>query len=176
MKKNNKHAQAIINKLREVLPPLKKMKANEVHVINLRANFGRYQIIISAEENDKRSLEINGQIHHLFLSPEKITANPSSNQVRDHMKDTVIMRDIDIHIVDKQGSGDIKAGKGWKEAVEAKELINLAGEQGQIILDEAKQAGHLPKAAYEIIEKDIIHALEERPEESIEEVSEMTVD
>ena len=129
------------------------------------------------DKRKHRSIEINGQIHHLFISPRKISANPCDSQVKKHMKDTVIMRDLEVHIVDENGDGSlIQSGNGKDQPVEAKEMINLAGEKGRILIQEAQSSGKLPQATYEIIEEDIIHALEERPEESLEDLSELTME
>lgn len=173
MKKEKAKPEKLFQKLREVVSPLKNIKENEVHILNIRANYGNYQVIIapSKEAANKHKLEINGQIHHLFVSPDRISAKPSELQVKHHMKDTIILRDLNVHLVDKGRTHKPETAAGWKHAVEVREKINLAGKEGSNLLQNIESNGKLSKAAYDIIEEDIIQALNDRPEESVEDVS-----
>ena len=182
--KNKKMTTLLLNTLRESVPLLKQMKPHETHVVTIRANYGNYQIVIGPQSLNKsangepmRQIEINGKIHHLFLSEENISANPSDEQVKKHLKDIIIMRDLEIHLVDEHGDGKmIRASDKALNGIEARELINLAGDKGRIMIREAQSSGRLPRETYSIIEEDIMQALEKHPEESIEDVSELTIE
>lgn len=171
MKKKKSNAQ-LLQILRNTVPMLKHMKSHETHIVHIKANYGTYQLVIGPKQ-----IEINGKIHHLFLSDDEITANPSNEQVKQHLKDIIIMRDLEIHLVDEHGDGKmIRTSDKALNGIEARELINLAGDKGRIMIREAQSSGRLPRETYDIIEADILHALEKNPEDSIEEVSEMTIE
>lgn len=158
-----------IDELREVVISLKRMKPNDVHIIHVRASYGNYQLVIGptgpGRKKELRPIEINGNLHHLFISPEKVTANPTHRQVENYMRDTVIMRDVTIHILDSAGEGkEISASRGHLSPVLAKEYINLAGPDGDSMLKIKEMNGELTKAAYHIIQSDILHTLRTHPQ------------
>ena len=100
MKRHRSHASFIEN-LRQKIRSLRKMKPEDIHVFTIDASYGRYQIVIGPlEKNHRRSLEIDGNIHHLFISPKAISPNPSKNQIRTNLKNTIIMRDLSVHLFD----------------------------------------------------------------------------
>lgn len=154
-------------------PHLKKMGPNEVHVFNINANYGHYQISIgpeySAEQAKKlnvplhsRPIEINGELHHLFVSDEGISATPSKQQIDSNLKNTVILKDLIIHIKDKKGSGSsIEIQKINFDGVHPKEKINLAGNRGKEIVGTFERSNKLNLETYKIIQYDILRALEE---------------
>ena len=157
MKKKRSHA-AFVENLRRQVRSLKKMKPNDVHVFTIDANYGHYQIVIGpSKKNHERDLEITGEIHQLFVSPDSIRPNPSKHQVHDNLKDTVIMRDLEIHLHDPKGDG--KSLKMADSDAHAKECINLAGKNGELLMHQPNRK--LSMAAYKIVQKDILHALEE---------------
>ena len=78
-------------------------------------------------------------------------------------RDTVIMRDLSIHIVDPRGDGE-HLKREANNNLHARECINLAGDDGQKIIEEAGNDDHLMLAAYRIIQRDILKALKERKE------------
>ena len=157
MKANRSHASFIEN-LKRQMKHLRRMKPDEVHVFTINANYGRYQIIIGpGKGHQRRNLEINGNIHHLFISPKNITPNPSSAQIHGNLKDTVILRDLNVHLVDPCGDGKKLSMK--KCDSHPRELINLAGKRGKTLLSKVELNGRLSRVAYRIIQDDILRSL-----------------
>lgn len=149
------------------------MRPNETHVLTVHANYGNYEIVIGPEDNDasmrkshRRPVEINGEIHHLFISPAAVAPNPSQEQVHDKLKHTVIMQDLAVHLRDDSGEGRHAVGhNGSQIGVTARGLINMAGKEGEELLQQMEESGELNDIAYQIIQDDILHALEKREDE-----------
>jgi len=166
MKRRNSN-RTFLSELRKVIKSLKRMKPGEVHVLSINANYGHYQIVIGPEQGAKakghehdRPIEINGEIHHLFVTPNKVQANPSKRQVLENLRDTVIMRNLSIHLCDPLGDGrHLEMPKDGNNGLHAREYINLAGDVGDELLDEAEHSPRLSLAAYRLIQKDILNAL-----------------
>ena len=169
MKKRRKDG-AFIDELRRMVRTLKKMKAGEVHIMSINANYGHYQIVIGPEEHEvgphrkghDRPIEINGEIHHLFVSPRTVTAYPSKHEVLENLKHTVIMRDLSVHLLDPKGDGQhltelTNGGNG----IHAREYINLAGSKGKKLIEKVEHSDKLSLDAYRIVQKDILRALKE---------------
>ena len=144
------------------LPP------NEVHVFNVHASFGHYQIIIGPAEkmlqggHPHRPLEINGALHHLFVTKNHVAPHPTQKQIHDNLKGCIIMRDLSLHIKDPNGSGRKVEGKNKQEAIYAREKINLAGTEGEKILKRMENTGKLAKDTYKIVQEDILSALDNK--------------
>jgi hypothetical protein len=152
--------ESFVKNLRKKVKSLKRMKPGEVHVFTINANYGRYKIIVGPMKPDKNCpVEIDGEVHHLFVSPKKISPNPSQKQIRQNLRHTVIMRDLSVHINDPSGSG--KQPSMTEGSAKPRECINLAGKEGEKIIRKAQSHGKLSLAAYNIIQKDIIHSLKE---------------
>ena len=158
-----------IDELRKAAEELTSMAPDEIHVLSINANYGRYEIVIGAKGNkenpdgDERPIEINGEIHHLFLSPRNISAMPSQNQIIDNLKDTVIVRGLSIHIRDPRGDGEhIAHGGNGDNGIHIHEYINLAGSKGKSLIHNAEHDDKMSLAAYHIIQKDILHSLNEK--------------
>jgi len=157
MKYDRSHASFIEN-LTWQMKSLKRMKPGDVHVFTINATYGRYQIVIGPlMDNHCRSVEINGEIHHLFVSPKSISPNPSKRQVRSNLKNTVIMNELLIHLRDPLGDGKHLSIK--QSDAHPREYINLAGKKGQILLNKVESSGRLTSAAYKIIQEDILRSL-----------------
>lgn len=173
MKKRANRQQRFFEELKTIVRSLQHMKPEEVHIIQVRANYGTYQIVIGPESalafnRHARPLEIRGEIPHLFMTPDQITPIPSNHQIAQHMKDTIIMRGLTVHILDEQGDGEhITRSDGESEAVKVREYINLAGDKGKKMLQKVESQGLLPKATYGIIQEDILHSLRTNPEKSL---------
>lgn len=151
------------------------MKPGERHVISINANYGHYQLVIGpspAREKaaSSRPIEISGEIHHLFVSPRKISPYPTQNQVTDNLKDTVIMRGLSIHLRDPQGDGSHLAEAEESNGMHAREYINLAGKDGDHLIKEVQSSSTMRMEAYHIIQRDILNALKEHKKESLESV------
>lgn len=141
---------------------------NEVHVFNVHAAYGHYQIMIGPadkilkkkrEVGWNRPVEINGAMHHLFVTKNHVTPHPSHQQVHNNLKGCIILRNLTIHIKDPTGSGR-KIDKTLKEhAIESREKINLAGPDGDKILKRMSHTGKLAKDTYKIVQEDILNAL-----------------
>jgi len=157
MKRLRSHSSFIEN-LRRQMKSLKKMGREDVHVFSIDAQFGHYQIVIGPQlGHKKRRLEIDGKIHHLFVSPKAISANPSRRQIRANLKNTVIVRDLSVHLCDPCGDGNSLLIN--KSDAQPREYINLAGKNGESLVEKIEANGRLSRAAYRIIQKDILHSL-----------------
>ncbi len=172
MRKNKAHLP-FIDQLRHAIKSLKKMKPGEVHVLSINANYGHYQIVIGPEESKdhNRSIEINGEIHHLFVTPKHISTQPSKKQVQQNLKNTVIMRNLMIHLHDPKGDGNHLVIMSKNDnGLHPRECINLAGHDGKRLMDEVEHNSRYSLAAYRIIQKDILNALKrsKRIQESTE--------
>lgn len=171
MKKKRSHA-SFLEQLKQVVSELKEMKPNEMHVITVHANYGNYELVIGPEnegvtnEEHHRSVEINGEIHHLFISPNSISPNPSQEQIHEKLKHTVIMQDLSIHLKDKDGDGEHAIShNGSAQGVMPRGLINMAGKEGEDMIHKVEESGELNDITYRIIQEDILHALKKEEEE-----------
>lgn len=146
-------------KLDPNLPP------NEVHVFNVHAAYGHYQVMIGPAQKIlkgghlKRPVEINGAMHHLFVTKNHVSPHPSQKQVHENLKGCIVMRDLTLHIKDPTGAGRKVEGPNKTHAVEAREKINLAGPEGTQFLNRLTHTGKLAKDTYKIIQEDILNAL-----------------
>lgn len=171
--KRKRAQEAFLERLRQAVQSLKHMKPGEVHVFSINASYGHYQIVIGPEQRGKerqehkRPIEINGEIHHLFVSPRAVSIHPSRGQVMRNMKDTVIMRDLSIHLVDPKGDGE-HLEREANNNLHARECINLAGDDGEKIIEEAGNDANLMLAAYRIVQQDILASLRAHREEQSE--------
>lgn len=136
------------------------MKQGDVHVFTINASYGRYKVIVGPmKQNNHCPVEIEGQVHHLFVSPKDIRPNPTQKQIKENLKHTVIMRDLSVHINDPSGSG--KHPSATEKSAKPREYINLAGKEGEKIIRKSQSHGKLSRAAYNIIQKDILKSLKE---------------
>ncbi len=165
--KKRRATEPFLKELRKVIEELARMKPGEVHVLSVNANYGRYEIVIGAEHGKRgrrrarvRPIEINGEIHHLFVSPRRVRAMPSKNQVLENLKDTVIVRDLTVHMVDPEGDGKhLEPSDDGNNGIHIREYINLAGARGKELLEEVEHSDRISMAAYRIIQDDILGAL-----------------
>ncbi|MBU4484412.1 hypothetical protein KKA47_03215 [bacterium] len=170
-RKKNMEKRSFLKMLMESNLSLKKMAPNEIHIFNINANYGHYQISIgpeySANELRKlglpkrsRPIEINGEMHHLFVSQSGVNPIPSKEQVDSNLKNTVILKDLIIHIQDKKGDGSsISIQKMNFDGVRPRNNINLAGEEGTKLIEKIQRSGTLNKEAYKIIQEDILKSV-----------------
>lgn len=146
------------------LVKLAQLKPNETHVFQVEASFGNYEVLVgplsTQEESDHNlPIEINGELHHLVVSPEGIAPHPSHQQVQNHLKDCVIIRNMMLHLKDPTGSGETLENKNGRQVLYIKDNINIAGSKGVEHLKTVTQSGALAEAAYQIIQEDILKAL-----------------
>lgn len=151
----------------------KHMAPMEIHVFNINGNYGHYQIEIGPEYSaaecesmhlkpHTRPLMINGEIHHLFMTRNALTPTPTHEEVNRNLRGTVIMKNLKIHILDNDGTGEsVKIEKMEEDGVNARECINLAGERGSEMMKDYKSTGRLAKETYKLIQQDILHSLEQ---------------
>lgn len=169
-------SKKFLKELQTLVGALKKMKPGETHVLNVNASYGHYQIVIgpgkkSRARGDERPIEIDGEIHHLFVTPEEIRAHPSRGQMMANLRDTVIMRGLHIHLMDPMGDGEhLSKGEG-NNGLHAKEYINLAGDAGEEIIERVEKSDEISFDMYRIVQQDIIKALKENKRKSLEEVT-----
>ena len=159
---------SFLEKLMERVRLSPNLPPNEVHVFNVHASYGHYQIVIGPAEkifqnkHPMRPIEINGAIHHLFVTKNQIAPHPSSKQIHDNLKGCVIMRDLTIHLKDPTGTGR-KVEKGAKESqLVAREKINLAGPDGEKFMKRMEHTGRLLQDTYKIVQEDILSALADK--------------
>ncbi len=176
MKRKQSHA-TFLEQLKRSIASLKHMKPNDMHVLTVHANYGNYEIVIGPEAkqglggNHERMVEINGEIHHLFISPDSIAPNPSRQQIHDKLKHTVIMQDLAVHLRDSKGDGQHASGHdGSAHGVMPRGMINMAGEEGEELIHKMEESGQLNDITYHIIQDDILHALEKKQEEETAEM------
>ncbi len=176
MKKRAK-PKTFLKELSGLVRALKEMKPDETHILNIDANYGHYQLVIGphmkgASRNGDRPIEIDGEIHHLFVTPDEIRAYPSKNQVMENLKDTVIMRRLHVHLMDPTGDGEqLDSSPGEENMLEAKEYINLAGKDGERIIERFEKNNAVSQDTYRIIQQDIIKALKSKRRKRVEEVA-----
>lgn len=172
--KNNridKQKADFIRKLVKYHMNLKSLKPREVYIFNVIATYGSYQVIIGPEYSTvecrklhlrprSRRLEINGSMHHLFVSPKRISPTPHQEDIKSNLKGSVIMKGLAIHIVDEDGRGaSVKIERLDEDSVSEKQRINLAGDTGESMIKKFKSSGHLAVETYKIIQEDILKAL-----------------
>ncbi|MFH1874143.1 MAG: hypothetical protein ABH859_03035 [Pseudomonadota bacterium] len=159
MKKSNK--RHFIEQLKKQIEDLGALKTGEIHVITVNANYGRYKLVVGPiKDQQNYPIEIDGEIHHLFVSPKAITPNPSKKEVQENLKHSVIMKDLEVHLNDPNGDGHSLRHSRCK--VEPKEYINFAGQAGKEMLNSINSHGRLSNAAYRIIQDDIIRSMKKR--------------
>lgn len=158
---------SFIEKLLERVRLDANLAPNEVHVFNVHASYGHYQVMIGPAakilkkkaEGGLRPVEINGAMHHLFVTKNHVTPHPSHSQVHNNLRGCIILRDLTVHLKDPTGSGH-KIEKGVAaHAVECREKINLAGKDGDKLLKRMEWSGKLAKDTYKIVQEDILNAL-----------------
>ena len=171
--KNLRKNKKFLKELQKVISNLKAFKANAPHTLSINANYGHYQILIEPN-GDKRSrnssIEITGEIHHLFLTPGHLAPNPPREQMKQNLKNTVIARGLHLHLLDPVGDGEHLAPQREGNGIEAREFINLAGEEGEKMIQDACNDRRLSLEAYRIVQQDILKALKQR-KRSLEYVS-----
>ena len=156
---------SFVKKLMERVKLDPNLNPNEVHVFNVHAAYGHYQVIIGPADkvakhnSNNRPIEINGSLHHLFVSKNHITPHPSHNQIQNNLKGCVIMRDLTLHMKDPTGAGRKLDAQTRQNALYVREKINLAGNDGDKFLKRMENTGKLAKDTYKIVQEDILNAL-----------------
>jgi len=170
--KRKARSKKFLKELRSLIGALKHMKPGETHILSINANYGHYQLVIgpsknSGKEEDEHSIEIEGDIHHLFVTPDEVRAQPSKGQMMKNLKDTVIMRGLHVQLKDPKGDGKcVKCSEGYN-GLSAKEYINLAGEAGDDIIDMVEKSDEISLETYRLIQEDILKALKENKRKSL---------
>ena len=165
----SKQIASFIERLLEEGKLTKPLSPDEVHIFNVHAAYGSYQIVVGPahkvmgkQKEMQRSLEISGAMHHLFVGKNNIAAHPSIRQVQNNLKGLIIMRELNIHIKDPTGQGKKISPELKATAVAAKKQINLAGPDGERHFKRMQLTGKLAKDTYKIIQEDILTALASR--------------
>ncbi|HPW44967.1 MAG TPA: hypothetical protein PKU96_01185 [bacterium] len=159
MSRKKRPTAPFFKQLAEVVKDLKDMKPGEVHVISVNANYGHYEIVIGPEnsEDRQRPIEINGEIHHLFVSPEDVRPLPTKRQITSNLKNTVIVKHLTIHLKDPKGDGkNLTIVNHDESGLRAREFINLAGKDGEQLASDIERDSKYSLAAYQIVQKDIL--------------------
>lgn len=162
-----KEITSFLEKLIEIVHLNPDLPQNEVHVFNVHASYGHYQIMIgpaskilqNKKGHPQRHLEINGAMHHLFVTKNHVAPHPTHYQIHNNLKGCIILRDLSVHIKDPTGFGKKLMPEIKQHAVECREKINLAGQEGDKFLKRMELTGRLAKDTYKIVQEDILNAL-----------------
>jgi len=141
---------------------LASLKKREVSVFNVRGNYGDYQVKLGPldEKRHTRPIEINGEVHHLFLTHNKILPLPTHEDIKNNMRGTVIMSEVTVHLFDNEGKGRAVAIKKPKiDGAHPRNEINLAGKEGDDALHRMEANGKLAEETYRIVQEDILKSL-----------------
>lgn len=174
--KRHKVDEPFIKQLKRVVHGLRKIGPSEVHILSIDTNYGHYQLIIGSghahglskgskgtsipQRAKANPIEINGEIHHLFVSPRSVRVQPSRHQISNNLRGTVIMQGLNVHLKDPKGDGQhLAIPKGGERGIHARENINLAGRAGERLVKGAQRNRYLPMATYRIIQRDILRTL-----------------
>jgi len=164
---NRLRKTSFLEQLMEKIKLPRQLGPHEIHVCNVRAKYGSYQIIIGPAEKqvgapkgtEKRSIEINGALPHMYVSEHRIRLTPSKEQIEGHLKGCVVLQDLTVHLKDPMGDGKQIAPKEARSGIYCKEKINMAGEAGTKELEAMEKDGTLIRKTYQIIQKDILNTL-----------------
>lgn len=140
---------------------LQHLKKKEVTIFNVSGRYGFYQVKIGPERQDRhRPIEINGRIHHLFLNYRGVEPMPTKDEVDHNLRGTIIMKDVTIHLFDKDGDGHAVTIEHIEtDGAHARQSINLAGENGEKIMHDLEITGKLANETYHIVQEDILKSL-----------------
>ena len=162
----NKEMISFLEQLLERVKLSPNLPPNEVHVFNVHASYGHYQVIIGPAEKilncgDRatHSVEINGALHHLFITKNHVAPHPTQHQIHNNLKGCVILRDLALHIKDPTGTGRKVMAANKHDSILAREKINLAGMDGEKFIMRMENSGRLAKDTYKIVQEDILNAL-----------------
>ncbi len=138
---------------------ISRLRPDEVVIFNVHGSYGNYQVKVGAlnKENNSRPIEINGNVHHLFISKERVRTLPSHEDIKHNMKGTIVMSDISIELFDGSGHGMnviIEPEKTHK--LHPNKYINLAGDVGEKYLNAFESGQKMADETYRIIQEDIL--------------------
>src|SRR3989338_388085 len=133
---------------------LASLKHKEVAIFNIDGTYGTYQIKVGPVDpmNHSRSIEIVGQIHHLFATKNNVHPLPTRQEIDNNLRGTVIMRDVTVPLFDEKGQGiavQIKQPNG----IHPMKNINLAGEDGDKIITGLGTNEKMANEAYRIVQE-----------------------
>lgn len=140
---------------------LKRLKPKEIVIFNVHGTYGDYQIKIGPEDKrHRRSVEINGKVHHLFISKQHVEPLPTHDEIHNNMRGTIIMNEVTVHLFDEKGDGRaVKIQRPSIDGAHARENINLAGKTGEKALHEFEKSGRLANETYHIVQDDVLKSL-----------------
>ena len=98
--KRKRAQEAFLEKLRQTVQSLKRMKPGEVHVFSINASYGHYQIVIGPEQrgkerqDHKRPIEINGEIHPVRIITKDSQSNP--NRAAEVASQLILEEEVDL--------------------------------------------------------------------------------
>jgi len=153
---------------------LRELNPDEVFIFNIIACHGSYQIKVGPEYSKNeckklglkahsRPVEINGTMHNLFIHSNNISPTPNHEAAKNNYKGSIIMKDVNIRIIDKQGKATkVKVEKCDRDGVWARRCINLAGDRGDKIMNKLTNSGKLIIETYLIVQDDILRAIEKK--------------
>ncbi|MBI4237432.1 MAG: hypothetical protein HY696_03305 [Deltaproteobacteria bacterium] len=157
--------------LQRILPELKRLHAEAETTIYLDANFGHYRVRIGpvgpTEPNgdttatpQRRPIEIDATLDHLYVEGVEVSPLPTRHAIDQHLKTTVILHGVQIHIHDPDGAGyTISLTPPHAPELRVTHTINLAGDDGTRRLNNLQQTGDLARKAYGIVQRDLLQTL-----------------
>jgi hypothetical protein len=145
-----------------------RLRPKEVYIFNVIANHGSYQVTIGAEYSPaeckkhrlaphSRKIEIRGTMHNLFVNPKSVSPSPLHEDIKTNLRGTVIMKDVTIHIVDRERMNAKDRCDSYH--IRAERKVNLAGLAGEKMVEDMKLTNRLAIETYRIVQEDIIEAL-----------------
>lgn len=138
------------------------LSRKQIAIFSVNGNYGSYQIKIGPADGRKhnRPIEINGRIHHLFVHGNHVMPLPTSDEVNSNLQKTVVMNDVRIRLVDKDGNGmAVRIKNPLVDGVHARKNINLAGKDGDKMMSHLEASGQLANETYQIVQEDILKSL-----------------
>jgi hypothetical protein len=138
---------------------ISQLRPDEVVIFNVQGSYGNYQVKVGAlnKEDGSRSIEINGRIHHLFVSNECVRPIPSHEDVKHNMRGTIIMNDISVELFDGSGQGmNVVIEPQRPHKLHPSRHINLAGDSGKKYLNDFESSQKMADETYQIVQEDIL--------------------
>ena len=156
-----KHLQSAKSFMEQLLAHIqlpRELGPDDIHVVNVHARYGTYQIIIGPAHQKNRPIDINGELHHLYIYPNRVRTMPTAQQTRDHLKGCIILRNLVLHLKDPNGDGKHLDPKKIRHCIFCKDSINLSGDEKPMWMKEMEETGKLALSTYHIVQEDILRS------------------
>ena len=137
----------------------------DVMVFNVNGEFGHYSVKIGPETTSrkngrkcvKRAIEIDGEVHHLFITKGHASPFPEEDEVNHNMKHTLIVKGIRVHFTSLDcGRAKLKIETEKRSSFVPSEKINLAGEEGDKMMELLDKSSDIIHETMMIVKEDIL--------------------